>query len=92
MSSRLRKREFCPLHRSFTCSCHGPAKAFVTSPRKKLVAVERIEDPHHPRGYREICSPAELRRRKNKLILNAEGHPVCHLCGEEFTSYSENRA
>ena len=49
--------------------------------------MERIEDPHHPRGYREICSPSELRRRKNVLIL--KGHPVCHLCGEEFTSYSQ---
>ena len=89
MNHRLRKRELCPLHRSYYCPCHGQTKKLREKSRPRVLAVERIMDPHHPRGYREKCSPAELRRRKNVLILKAEGHPACHLCGEEFTNYAE---
>jgi 5-methylcytosine-specific restriction endonuclease McrA len=90
VNNRLRRRELCPLHRSYYCDCHGPRKEKArpfAKPRKP--DVERVIDAHHPRGYREICSPAELRRRKNLLILQAEGHPRCYLCGEEFSSYQE---
>jgi 5-methylcytosine-specific restriction endonuclease McrA len=38
--------------------------------------VRRIDDPFHPRGYREICTDEELRRRK---LLKME-EPM-HLCG-----------
>ena len=112
MNNRLRRREFCPLHKSYYCSCHqvDPAQKLVgrslelvdqqantqavenqrfLRAQKRKPAVQRIDDPHHPRGYREVCSAPELRRRKNLLILKAEPHPLCHLCGEGFSNYSE---
>lgn len=49
---RLRTNELCPIHRSLTCCGRE------SLPRPKLVrlGVQRIEDPHHPRGYRELRS------------------------------------
>jgi len=41
---KLRRREFCPIHKSLFCC--GRAK-----PRTPMMAVLRIEDPHHPRIY-----------------------------------------
>ena len=89
MNNRLRRRDFCPLHKSYFCECHGPRKEKHPQKKHRELAVERIIDPHHPRGYREVCSEAELRRRKNLLILQADGEPICHLCCEGFSRYSE---
>lgn len=54
---RLRPNEFCPIHKSV--SCCGRERV----PKAMLIrlGVQRIEDPHHPRGYRELRSPAEMR-------------------------------
>ena len=45
------------------------------------VAARRVEDPHHPRGYRIVCNKPELRRRKHKLL--AEGPFNCVHCGQD---------
>jgi hypothetical protein len=49
--------------------------------------VRRIEDPHHPRGYRELRSPAEMRKLLNRKIIEQNG--ICPICLEEFTDYTD---
>ena len=73
---KLRRREFCPIHKSLFCC--GRAK----NP-SSMMAVRRIEDPHHPRGYREIRSPAAMRQLLKRKI--AEQNNRCGICGELFT-------
>ncbi len=75
---KLRRHEFCPLHKSLFCCGRSQDR------NKRLfpVAVQRIEDPHHPRGYRELRSPAEMRRLlKQKTV---EQGNKCGICGELF--------
>ena len=50
---RLRKNEYCPIHRSLFCCSSEQSK----KERRLRFGVQRIEDPHHPRGYRELRSP-----------------------------------
>ena len=86
---RLRSRELCPLHKSyFCCGRKSPLERKNTAPkfRARSEAVEIIQDEFHPRGYREKCSPSELRRRKHELIRDRAS---CLYCPEPFTSYSE---
>jgi len=80
---RLRPNEVCPIHRSITCCGREP------SPRVTVVrtGMQRIEDPHHPRGYRELRSPAEMRKLLNRKIV--EQNNACPICLEEFTDYSD---
>jgi len=44
------------------------------------LGIQRIEDPNHPGGYREVRSPAEMRR-----LLK----PKCAICYKVFTEYSD---
>jgi len=92
MANRLRKRELCPLHRSYFCcgrqsagTMRHPWKVRQNKPRR--LSVERIEDPHHPRGYREICSLAEQRKRKHELLSQPDPH--CFYCKRPFVLYDE---
>jgi hypothetical protein len=39
--------------------CCGREQA--NTKRSNWTPIQRIEDPHHPRGYREIRSPAEMK-------------------------------
>jgi 5-methylcytosine-specific restriction endonuclease McrA len=55
--------------------------------RPRQVGVRRIEDPHHPPGYRELRSNAEMRKLMNQKI--ALQHGKCALCGEKFTDYND---
>ena len=80
MNSKLRKGERCPIHKSFFCC--GRER----TPRKQVESVIRVIDDSHPRGYREICSEAELRRRKDELIRQGVG---CLYCPEPFTDYRQ---
>src|SRR6185437_784709 len=58
--------------------------------RRSFERVRRIEDAHHPRGYREICSAAELRRR---LLLKLEAqNGFCAICNEEIEDVREAAA
>lgn len=50
-------------------------------------AIQQVEDEHHPNGYRELCNPAEKKRRKHAHIQAQEGK--CLLCLEKFESYDE---
>jgi hypothetical protein len=80
---KLRCNELCPIHRSISCCGRGEV------PKPKLIGlgVQRIEDPHHPRGYRELRSPAEMRKLMNRKIVEQNG--VCPICSEEFTEYED---
>jgi hypothetical protein len=84
MRSKLKSGERCPLHHSIWCSCHG--QTVDRQPLRSSGPVRRVDDPHYPRGYRELCSPAELKRRKDILIRK---DPSCIACGETFTEYAE---
>lgn len=81
---RLRKNEFCPVHRSRTCCGREQGLA---KPRLVRTGVQRIEDPHHPRGYRELRSPSEMRKLMNRKIAEQGGK--CALCQEPFTDYGD---
>jgi 5-methylcytosine-specific restriction endonuclease McrA len=73
--TRLAKSERCPIHSSYVC-CGRKERELER--RKPSGPVRRIDDPTEECGYREICSPAELRRRG--LILLKEQKNICPLC------------
>jgi hypothetical protein len=54
---RLRRNQFCPIHHS-RCGREAIPKQTVA----RQMGVRRIEDPHHPRGYRELRSNSEMRK------------------------------
>jgi hypothetical protein len=81
---RLRRNQICPIHRSFSCCGRGVV------PKVKHVrqlGVRRIEDPLHPRGYRELRSNGEMRKLLDRKIVSQNGK--CGICGAEFTDYSD---
>lgn len=80
---KLRSNEFCPIHRSVFCCGREQAR----KERTVHLGVRRIEDPHHPRGYRELRSPAEMRKLLNRKIV--EQDRKCAICHEEFTDYND---
>src|SRR4051812_45609385 len=83
MPKRLRKGEICPIHRSKFC-CRGGVT--IESKRKSrhydMVApgVRRYTDG------REVCSDAELKRRKDYLLKASR---FCCACEQRFDDYRE---
>lgn len=49
--------------------------------------IRRIEDPHHPRGYREWVGRRELARRTVTLIDSGQ-FQRCYVCHGRFTTYN----
>ena len=80
---RLRINELCPIHKSLSCC----GRENLPRPKFVRLGVQRIEDPHHPRGYRELRSPAEVRKLHNRKIREQAG--ICAICHEEFTDYND---
>jgi hypothetical protein len=80
---RLRRNEYCPVHKSHSCC----GREVIPRPRLIRLGVQRIDDPHHPRGYRELRSPAEMRKLLNRKIVEQER--ICPICHEEFTDYGD---
>jgi hypothetical protein len=80
---RLRPNQVCPIHRSTACC----GREFIPTPRLIRLGVQRIEDPHHPRGYRELRSPAEMWKLLNRKIV--EQDRICPICHEEFTDFND---
>jgi len=80
---RLRANEVCPIHRSVSCC----GRDRIAKPRLIRLGVQRVEDPHHPRGYRELRSPAEMRKLLNRKIREQAG--ICAICHQEFTDYND---
>jgi hypothetical protein len=81
---RLRRDQFCPIHHSRFC-CGREAIPKQRTPRQ--MGVRRIEDPHHPRGYRELRSNDEMRKLMNRKF--ALQHGKCAICEEKFTDYAD---
>ena len=80
---KLRQKERCPIHKSLFCC--GRERA---GRRARLAAgVRRIEDPHHPRGYRGLRSPAEMRKLLNRKVVEQDGK--CGICHEPFADYEK---
>ena len=79
---RLRTNEFCPIHRSVSCC----GRETIPKPRTVRLGVQRVEDPHHPRGYRELRSPTEMRKLLNRVRQQGGICAICHL---EFTDYND---
>lgn len=61
---RLRPNEVCPIHKSVSCC----GREFSPKPKLIRLGVQRVEDIHHPRGYRELRSRAEMRKLLNRKI------------------------
>ena len=51
------------------------------------MGVERINAPNHPRGYRELRSPAELRKVLTQKISAQQGN--CGICHLPFTDCND---
>jgi hypothetical protein len=80
---RLRSNELCPIHKSIACC----GRELLPRPKLFRLGIQRIEDPHHPRGYRELRSPVEMRKLLNRKIRQQGG--ICAICHEEFTDYND---
>ncbi len=52
---KLRRNEYCPIHRSLFCC----GREHVRKERRLQLGVQRIEDPHHPR---DIANSAPRQR------------------------------
>jgi hypothetical protein len=50
-------------------------------------SVRRVEDPHHPSGYRELRSPAEMRKLLKRKVREQNG--ICAICHHEFIDYND---
>lgn len=80
---KLRRNELCPIHRSRFCCGRERLKAN----RRFWAPVRRIEDPHHPRGYRELRSPSEIRKLLNRKMVAQ--NMKCGICKRDFTDYED---
>ena len=81
---RLRRKQLCPIHRSLFCCGR---EAISKCKRARQMGIRRIDDPLHPRGYREIRSNAEMRRLLDRKIVAQNGK--CAICNSEFKEYSD---
>lgn len=86
---KLRNNQMCPLHKKFNCC--GRESAIDGRPARRFspqsADVKIIDDPHHPRGYREKCSMRELRKRKMEMLLR--GDRECMHCKETLEDFRE---
>ncbi len=80
---KLRRNEYCPIHRSLRCCGREPTHYA----RQLPPGVRRIDDPHHPRGYRELRSSSEMRKLLKQKVV--EQNSTCAICHEEFTDYND---
>ena len=81
---RLHQNQLCPIHRSRFCCGR---EAIPRERRQRQMGVRRVEDPHHPRGYRELRSNSEMRKLLDRKIATQRGK--CALCDEAFTDYGD---
>lgn len=89
---KLSKSQRCPIHpRERWCVCRGENRERKSALSSKWVqirpGISRIEDPHHPRGFRERRSRAELTKLTRKKV--EEQGNLCVGCDEPFTDMSQ---
>lgn len=75
---KLRRNERFPIHQSLFCCGREP----LPRRRNLRLGVKRMDDPHHPRGYRELRSPAEMRKLLKKKVV--EQNRICAICQREL--------
>jgi len=75
--------KFCPIHKSVSCC----GREHLPKPRLIRLGMQRVEDRDHPREYRELRSPAEVRKPLNCKIV--EQDRKCAIRHEEFTDYND---
>jgi hypothetical protein len=81
---KLRRNQYCPIHRSLSCC----GRELIQKGSKfRRLGVQRIQDSHHPRGYRELRSKAEMRKLLDRKIV--EQTRQCAICQVAFTNYSD---
>ena len=78
-----RRNEYCPIHRSIFC--RDPER--TRKEHRLRLGIQRIEDPHYTRGFRELRSLAEMRKLLNRKIVEQDGK--CAICHREFTDYND---
>jgi hypothetical protein len=81
---KLRRNQYCPIHRSLSCCGREPVSKGRGARR---LGVQRIEDSHHPRGYRELRSKAEMRKLLDRKIVGQNRQ--CAICQVMFTHYND---
>jgi hypothetical protein len=84
---RLRRNEHCPIHRSLYCCGREP----IRKERKATIiriGVQRIEDPHHPRGYRELRSASEMWKLLNRKMWSRTGNAPSAMKSSRTTAIS----
>lgn len=84
--SKLRPGKKCPLHHSKVCGCHGIT--FVREVIHELKYRIRSDGTKVFPDGREICPPAVLRGRKDRLI-ESQLNPTCGACDKCFEDYNE---
>jgi len=72
---RLRRNEYCPVHKSLSCCGR---ELLPNRPRQIRLGVQRVEDPRHPRGYRELRFAGRNAEAPEPENCRA-GQEVCHL-------------
>ena len=80
---KLHRNEYCPIHHSLFCS--GREK--TPKECRLQLGIQRIDDRDHPRGYRELRSPAEMRKLLNRKIVAQDRK--CAICQKEFNDYND---
>ena len=80
---KLTKSEYCPIHRSRSCCGR---KTRNMSPKYRS-GVRRVIDRNNPRGYRELRSPAEMKRLLARKVV--EQDRKCGICDRPFTDFRD---
>ena len=89
-----------PVLGGFRCDSAGINSARSTAPTsaaeesksqeksaQRRMGIHRIEDPQHPRGYRELRSNGEMRKLLDRKIAAQNG--LCTLCKKRLTNYGD---
>jgi hypothetical protein len=86
---KLKKGERCPMHGGFQCCGREDERNPEQKKNWRRIGpgVYRIEDEHHPRGYRIRRSKAAMRTLL--LIQAAKQRGCCYWCEEEFVEIGE---
>lgn len=80
---RLSKSAMCPIHRSRFC-CGREQKSKFTRRTEIRGPVTRVDDPTNPRGYIEVCTPAEIKRRLMEKLRVSNECGICHKPIDDF--------
>jgi hypothetical protein len=81
---KLRRNQYCLF---VGHSLAAAASQFRRKGGARRLGVQRIEDAHHARGYRELRFKAEMRKLLNRQIVEQNGQ--CAICQVAFTNYSD---